>query len=532
MSDSATVRVQRTMPGFGALLWSSVFKSSGLHRIGAMLLMLSILALSAGIFLNFDGTAGPSLMEINIPWIDSLGINFHLAVDGLNVYLLLLTAILFPVVLACSWSAAPSRSRIFLALMLLLELGLIGTFLSQNLMLFFIFWEAVLIPMFIMILVYGGERAREAAMTFFLYTLAGSVLLLAAVILLGVESLHQTGQWSFEFSTLYGLQLGWGTQLFVFIAVVLACAIKCPIFPFHSWLPLAYCEAPFAGTALMAGALSKMGAFGLLKLALPLAPQVSAVMAPAMVLLAVVSILYGAVLALRQDDFKRLVAYSSLSHMGYIVLGIFSFQQTALHGSLFQMLSHGLSVAGLFLMLGLLEQRVGASYRNLTALAGQAPRLAVVLMLFILTSVALPLTSGFTSEFLILFGAFQHGMATWQAGSGTLPLIATVIACSGMVLGAGYMLRFARVILFGKGSGLGIHDLKPREAVAFLPLLLLIVWVGVWPAPIMAKAQAAVTQLTAQVTDFKHPIPLLASPLKVEEKVEENVMNNGGANGR
>jgi NADH-quinone oxidoreductase subunit M len=498
------------LPAVGALYVAVLPKTdAGLPRIPAMLAMLAVLTLATGLFLAGDETTDPRLLDLKLPWIPSLGVNFHLAVDGLNVYLLLLTGILFPVVLGCCWQTPQARSRLFLVLILLLQSGLLGTFLAQNLMLFFVCWEAVLIPMFILILVFGGPQSRQAAQTFFLYTLAGSVLLLAAVILLGAECLQQTGNWSFEFDTLLHLHLDWGTQLFVFAAVVLACAIKCPLFPFHSWLPLAYAEAPPAGTALMAGALSKMGAFGLLKLAVPLCPQVAVALTPYMLLLAVVSILYGAVLALRQEDFKKMVAYSSLSHMGYIVLGIFSFQVTALHGALFQILSHGVAVAGLFLLLGLLEERLGDSRRQVTSLSTLAPRLAVVLMLFILTSIALPLTSGFTSEFLILFGAFQQGMATWRADAGALPLVAVLFASTGMVLGAGYMLRFARVILFGKADGeTNFRDLDLREALAFMPLLLLILWIGVWPAPFMDRAQGAATKLAIRAAADANPPPV------------------------
>lgn len=509
MSDSAILLLLCVLPAAGALLVAVLPpRASGVARPAALLVMLAVLDLAGGLFLACGGADAARPLDFNLPWIPALGVNVHLAVDGLNVYLLLLTGLLFPVVLGCCWRTPQARSRLFLVLILLLQGGLMGTFLAQNLMLFFVFWEAVLIPMFVLILVFGGGRSRQAAQAFFLYTLAGSVLLLAAVILLGAQCWQQTGSWSFEFDALFGLHLDAGTQLFVFAALVLACAIKCPLFPFHSWLPLAYGEAPPAGTALMAGALSKMGAYGLLKLAVPLCPQASVLLAPYLVAWAVVSILYGAVLALRQEDFKRVVAFSSLSHMGYIVLGIFSFQQSSVHGALFQMLSHGLAVAGLFLLLGLLEERLGASYKELTALSTRAPRLGVVLMLFILTSVALPLTSGFTSEFLILFGAFQQGLAAWRAGAGALHLVAVLLASSGMVLGAGYMLRFARTILFGKPSGgSGLPDLTLREGLAFFPLLLLIFWVGVWPAPFMAKTQGAVTELTAQAAAASGPEP-------------------------
>ncbi|BCR05684.1 NADH:ubiquinone oxidoreductase subunit M [Desulfuromonas versatilis] len=499
MFDATLLLLICLLPLAGALLVSVLgARSAGMARAAALVTMLAVLALAAHIFVGY-AAARSGAFDLNLPWIAELGVHLHLAVDGLNLYLLLLTALLFPVALGCAWPSAEARRPLFLALLLLLEAGLLGTFLSQNLMFFFVCWEAVLIPMFVLILVFGGAKSREAAQAFFLYTLAGSVLLLAAVILLGVQCWQQTGSWSFELATLLDLQLGWGTQLFVFAAIVLACAIKCPLVPFHSWLPLTYAEAPPAGTALMAGALSKMGAFALLKLAIPLCPQAAAALAPWLIALAVFSILYGAVLALRQADFKLLVAYSSLSHMGYIVLGIFSFQQSALHGALLQTFSHGLAVAGLFLALGLLEQRRGAAYRQLTALATLAPRLAVVLMLFVLTSVALPLTSGFTGEFMILFGAFQQALAGWKAELGVLPLAAVILACSGMVLGAGYMLRFARTLLFGQApEGSALPDLGGREALAFLPLLLLILAIGIAPAPFMARVQPDVAAVTAR----------------------------------
>ena len=291
-------------------------------------------------------------------------------------------------------------------------------------------------------------------------------------------------------------------QMFIFAAIGLACAVKSPLFPFHSWLPLAYGEASPSGTALMAGVLSKMGAYGFIKLAIPLCPDIAPWAAPVMVGLAVVSILYGAVLALRQTHLKQLVAYASLSHMGYIVLGVFSFQHTAIQGALFQILSHGLSVAGLFLMLGLLEQRRGAGYSQTAALSTLAPRLAVVWMLFTLASLALPLTSGFTAEFMILLGAFTQGLAAWRAQAGIGLLLAALAASLGVVLGATYMLRMARGLLYGQapGPGAAMPDLHRREALALVPLLVLILWIGVWPAPLMAKVEPAVSRLAIHPT--------------------------------
>jgi len=527
MFNATTILLLCAIPAAAGILTALVpGKDSGVPRVMALLSMLGVLALSAGIFFGYTGAADAKLLDMNLEWIPSLGVNFHLGLDGLNLYMVAVTALIFPVILACSWSAKEGLDKLYVSLLLFMQAALMGTFLSQNLMLFFAFWELVLIPMYVLILVYGGEKRKSAANTFFLYTMAGSILLLAAIILLGVQALHQGGAWSFEYSTLYKLHLDYNTQLFFFLAVLLACLVKCPVFPFHSWLPLAYCEAPASGTAIMAAAMSKMGAFGLLKLAIPLAPEVSAAAAPYVMLISVISIVYGAVLALKQEEFKKLIAYSSLSHMGYIVLGIFAFQQAALHGALFQILSHGAAVAGLFLILGLLEQRTGAAYGRITALGTVAPRLAVTLMLFILASVALPLTSGFTSEFMILFGGFQKGLATVQAGGSPLTLVTVLVACSGMVLGAGYMLRFGRTILYGEERITGLADLNVREGIAFLPLLALILWVGVSPASIMGKAQDTVTQLTqtnAQVVQTA----TATLPVAAENIIPGNGSTNG-----
>jgi len=513
VGESVTPWLLLVVPLLGAIVASLSPRGSWLARASAMAAMLVVLALSLRLFLAYEPAADASRFDFNLPWMPALGINLHFAVDGFNVYLVLLAALLFPVVLGCSWHSPHTPRRLYLALMLVLESSLLGTFLSQNAVLFFVFWEAVLIPAGVLILVYGGERRRRAAITFFLYTMAGSVLLLAAVIGLGAEALRQTGQWSFELGVLYGLRLDWNMQMFVFIAIMLACLVKVPLVPFHAWLPLAYYEAPAPVTALLAGALSKMGAYGILKLALPLAPDVAAAAATPMAVLAVTSLLYGAVLALRETDYKRLIAYSSLSHMGYVVLGLFILRETALHGALLQMLSHGVAVAGLFALLGVLEQRLGPAYRQATALATAAPRFAVWSMVFVLTTVALPLTSGFTAEFLILFGAFAQGLAAWQAHAGVLPLVVALLAMTGMVLGATYMLRYARSILFGPDTGAHrIADLRPMEIASLLPLLLVILVIGIAPAAVMGKAESAVAQLATARTLAVSALPAAPEP--------------------
>lgn len=491
MSDALIFAVLLLLPLAGAAVVPML--GARTRRGFTLALMLVVLALALHLFVGF-GTGMPA-PALRLAFMPQLGVSLHFALDGLNIYLLLLTALLFPAVLALAWKTAEGESPLYASLLLALQSILLGTFLAQDLVVFFVLWEAVLLPMVLLILVFGGPERRRAAMGFFLYTMAGSVLFLAAVIALGYESFRTTGGWNFDFATLGTLRLGAGTQAFVFWSLVLACAVKSPLFPFHAWLPLAYGEASPSGTALMAGVLSKMGAYGFIKLALPLAPAMAAQMAPLMVSLAVLSILYGAVMALRQVHFKQLVAYASLSHMGYIVLGVFSFQATALQGALFQVLSHGLSVAGLFLMLGLLEQRAGAAWLQLDSLATRTPRLAVVLMLFVLASLALPLSSGFTAEFMILLGAFTQGLATWRADGALTLLLATLLAATGVVLGATYMLRFARALLWGDKPTDGLRDLGVRETLALAPLLALILWVGLWPAPLMSKTEPAVQSL-------------------------------------
>ncbi len=500
MSDANVLPGLLLLPALGALLVPWLGRSAAAARWFTAGVMGATLLLALNAFTSFEGAGAPAHLAVDWPWMPSLGVSLRFAVDGFNVYLLLLTALLFPAVLACAWPTPEAQDKLYLCLLLALQAALLGTFLAQNLVVLFVLWEAVLIPMLLLIVVYGGPQRRQAAMSFFLYTMAGSVLFLAAVIVLGFEHQSQTGRWSFDLDALGQLALGPRMQTFVFAAIALACAVKSPIVPFHAWLPLAYGEASPSGTALMAGVMSKMGAFGFIKLAIPLCPDVVPVVAPWMAGLGVLGILYGAVLALRQAHIKQLVAYASLSHMGYIVLGLFSLQHTAIHGALLQILSHGLSVAGLFLMLGLLEQRRGAAYAQTQALSTQAPRLAVVWMLFTLASLALPSTSGFTAEFLILLGAFTQGLAAWQAQGGAGLLLAALAASLGVMLGATYMLRMARTLLYGPPppTATPMADIRRREALALAPLLALILWLGVWPAPWMSKVEAAVAQLASQ----------------------------------
>jgi NADH-quinone oxidoreductase subunit M len=496
MSGPGMLSALLVLPWLAAILMTVPGRLAAPRRIVALATMLVVAWFGIALFAAFNGASGALQHGIDLPWMPALGVNLRFALDGYNVYFMLLTVLLFPAVLACAWQTDEGRSPLYLGLLLALEGALLGTFLTQDLLVFFVLWEAVLIPMVLLILVFGGAQRRRAAQTFFLYTMAGSVLLLAAVIWLGAEVAQQTVRWAFDYASLRALQLTHAQQLFVFIAVGLACAVKSPLFPFHAWLPLAYGEASPSGTALMAGVLSKMGAFGFIRFAVPLCPDVAQQLAPAVMLLAAASIVYGAVLALRQQHYKMLVAYASLSHMGYIVLGLFSLHPTGVHGAMVQVLSHGLAVAGLFLLLGLLEQRRGSQWLQVHGLATRAPRFAVVLMLFVLASLALPLTSGFAAEFMVLLGAFSAGYAHWLEGAGPGMLAAVLLAATGVVLGATYMLQFARSLVFDDSSvAERLPDLRVRELLALAPLLLLIVWIGVRPATWMDKVDTAVVTI-------------------------------------
>lgn len=440
--------------------------------------------------------AGLALLELGAGAAAATSPGRWFAIDGANAAFLLLTAVVFPIALAGSWDTPEAGDRLYLAQWLVLESALLGTFLAQDLLVLFVLWEAALLPMLLMIVTRGGPDRVRAALTFFLYTMAGSVPFLGAVILLGVEARAVTGHWTFDLATLETLPLGTGTQTFVFLAIAFACAIKSPVFPFHGWLPRAYGEAPASATALMAGVLSKMGAFGLLSLAIPLAPVAAARFAPWMVAMGVASLLYGALLALRPQRPRSLVAYASLSHMGYIVIGAFTLTATGTHGALLQVLSHGFAVTGLFLIVGLLERRAGGDADEVAGLATRAPRLAVVLMLFVLASIAVPTTSGFAAEFLVLLGAFERGLADWGSGS-TTTLVAAVLAVAGVVLGATYMLRFARCRVFGPAPDDAgpLADLGARDLAVASVLLASIFAIGLWPAPVMRLAEPAVAAI-------------------------------------
>ncbi|MCU0898258.1 MAG: NADH-quinone oxidoreductase subunit M, partial [Burkholderiales bacterium] len=424
------------------------------------------------------------------------GVYYQIGLDGYNVLLVLLTAFLGPLVVAGAFSAIRKDVKLFYAMVFFIQFAMLGTFLAQDLFLFYVFWETMLIPMFLIIGIWGGERRIYATLKFVLYTAFGSILMLAAVIYLVWSLQDTTGIASFAFADLYGADLPVDVQTVLLAAFALSFAIKVPMVPLHTWLPDAHVEAPTAGSVILAGVLLKMGTYGFMKLGFPLFPDATRLFAPLIMALAVVSIVYGACLALVQTDIKKIIAYSSISHLGYVMLGLASLDLLGIQGAVIQMVSHGLTAAGLFLMVGMVYERCHT--RDLAAYGGLAkllPAYSVFFMILTLASVGLPTTSGFTGEFLVLLGAFRSAWAQYQDGA-LFPLAVSASAVAGVVLGALYMLWFAQRFLFGadKVPHAPVADLNLREKLILAAIVAAVFALGLYPEPALKKTELAARQ--------------------------------------
>ena len=494
MSDAALLNAVLWLPMLGiGLLPLTPRDSHDVTRRLTLAVMLVQLALTAWLYSRFDGSLPSLQFETRLPWIAAWGVNYQIGLDGINLLLVLLTALLGPVVVAGAFSAITKDVKLFYAMVLLIQFAMLGTFLAQDLFLFYVFWEAMLIPMFLLIGIWGGERRIYATLKFVLYTAFGSILMLAAVIYLVFALQGQTGVGSFAFTDLVKARLPLDVQAWLLAAFALSFAIKVPMVPLHTWLPDAHVEAPTAGSVILAGVLLKMGTYGFMKLGFPLFPDATHLFTPALMVLSVVSIVYGACLALVQDDIKKIIAYSSISHLGYVMLGLLSLDLIGIQGALVQMVSHGLVAGGLFLMVGMVYERCHT--RELAAYGGIAkllPVYAVFFMILTLASIGLPTTSGFTGEFLVLLGAFKAAWPLHQAGS-NLPLVLAAIAVSGVVLGALYMLRFARGFLFGaaKAPHQPLHDLNGREKTLLVVIVAAVFALGLFPDQALRKTEGA-----------------------------------------
>lgn len=444
---------------------------------------LAAFVVSLFLWVDFDATkAGFQFIE-KVEWISSLGIHYHVGIDGISLFFVLLSTFLTPVCVLASWSAIRNHVREYMIAFLALETFMIGVFCALDMVLFYIFFEAVLIPMFIIIGVWGGPRRVYASFKLFLYTLLGSVLMLLAMLAIYITAgtTNIPDLMTYEFNR--------GLQIWLWLAFFASFAVKIPMWPVHTWLPDAHVEAPTAGSVILAGVLLKMGGYGFLRFSLPMFPLASDVFAPVVFLMSIIAVIYTSLIALAQEDMKKLIAYSSVAHMGFVTVGIFVANQQGVTGAIIQMLSHGIVSAALFLCVGVVydrrHSRVIADYGGLVH---RMPKYAAVFMIFMLASIGLPGTSGFVGELLVLLGAFKSN--TWIAA-----LIAT-----GLILGAAYMLYLYRRIIFGllkKDELLSIADLNKREILVFTPLVVVVLWMGIYPTSFLEPMEISITKLLA-----------------------------------
>ena len=454
-------------------------------RAIALLTTAFTFVVSLLIWIGFDTSVPGFQMVEKTEWLDS-GISYHMGVDGISMLFVILTTFLMPLCILASWEAIETRVKSYMIAFLILETLMIGVFTALDIVLFYVFFEAGLIPMFIIIGVWGGKRRVYASFKFFLYTLLGSVLMLLAV----MAMFFQAG--TTDIPTLLTHQFPAGMQTWLWLAFFASFAVKMPMWPVHTWLPDAHVEAPTAGSVILAGILLKMGGYGFLRFSLPMFPLASADFAPFVFALSVVAIIYTSLVALMQEDMKKLIAYSSVAHMGYVTMGIFAMNVEGIQGAVFQMLSHGLVASALFLCVGVIYDRMHT--REIDAYGGlvnNMPKYAVVFLIFTMANVGLPGTSGFVGEFLTLLGIFR--VNTWVA----------LFAATGIILSAGYALWLYRRVVFGaltKESLKGLLDLSTREKVILYPLVALVIFFGVYPAPILDATATSIGALVDQVT--------------------------------
>jgi NADH-quinone oxidoreductase subunit M len=422
-------------------------------------------------------------------WIPGYGIRYTLAADGISMPLVLLTLLLLPLVIAGSFRGIERHWRAFGASLLLLTTGVLGALLAADLFLFYVFWEVMLVPMYMLIGIWGGERRIYAAVKFFLFTMAGSLLMLIAILWMGFTFHRLTGVWSFAYADLLRLNLPLHTEILLFAAFALTFAIKVPMFPFHTWLPDAHVEAPTGGSVILAGIMLKLGTYGFLRFALPLFPRASLAARPLLVALALAGILYGALVAWVQVDMKKLVAYSSIAHLGFVMLGLLAADALAWQGALLQMINHGLSTGALFLLVGMIyDRRHTKQFSEFGGLAKVMPVFAFFLVFSTLASVGLPLLNGFVGEFLILLGSYRS--LGWPAA----------VATFGVVLAAIYLLKMLQQTIWGpitKDANRGLTDLSAREIWTLVPLCVFMLWIGVAPNAFLAPSRPALDGLLA-----------------------------------
>ncbi|MBL0224256.1 MAG: NADH-quinone oxidoreductase subunit M [Geobacteraceae bacterium] len=481
------------LPVLGVLLLLFIPKDSkGMLRNVAFATTVVTFLVSLPIMFGFQSNAEFQFVE-NVPWIAAgpFVMRYFVGIDGISLWLVMLTTFIMPIAVLSTYTAVEEKVKEYMILLLLLETGMLGAFISLDMFLFYIFWEVMLIPMYFMIGIWGGKNRIYAAVKFFIYTMVGSLLMLVALIYLYFKGL-EAGFTNFGLLQFFNLQLPMSAQVWLFLAFALAFAIKVPMFPLHTWLPDAHTEAPTAGSVILAAILLKMGTYGYVRFAIPLFPEAAHTYAPLIATLAVIGIIYAALVAMVQEDVKKLVAYSSVAHLGFVMLGVFAFNVEGITGGLLQMINHGISTGALFLIVGFIyERRHTRLITDFGGLSKQMPVFATIFMIVTFSSIGLPGTNGFVGEFLVLIGAFESELRWW-----------TIIATSGVILSAVYMLWMFQRVMFGEldnPKNQKLKDLNAREIGIMVPLIVMIFVMGIYPKPFIDKMDPAVKKLVSQV---------------------------------
>ena len=490
-------------------------------------------AFSLVIWFGFQTTADMQMVQ-SWNWFEmdingvQVPVKLILGVDGISLLLIMLTTFMTPIALLSSWNSIQKRVKEYSALFLLLEVGMIGVFLSGDLFLFYVFWEVMLIPMYLLIGIWGGDNRVYAAIKFVLFTMAGSLLMLIAIIFLAFMSGANTFAIADIVGHLAANPLAADVQMWLFLAFFLAFAIKVPLFPFHTWLPDAHVQAPTAGSVILAGVLLKMGTYGFVRFNLPMFPDAAVKAMPTIMVLAVVGIIYGALVAMVQPDVKKLVAYSSVAHMGFVVMGLFAMNMQGLQGGMLQMVNHGLSTGGLFLLVGMLyDRRHTRQIADYGGISKVMPVFAVIFMIVTFSSIGLPGLNGFVGEFLTMIGAFR---LHWAFAAAAVP---------GVILAAIYMLWMFQRVMFGKikhPENEKLTDISLRELACLLPILVFIVWIGVYPQTFLEKMEPSLERLEGQIhpalikvkPEAETGIKTIDEPVTHEEVIDEEVSGHEG----
>jgi NADH-quinone oxidoreductase subunit M len=480
-------------PLVGALviLFMSKHNENGIRWI-ANAFALAGFIVSVPLWFLYDSTNAEFQFVERLPWIPSIGAEYFLGIDGFSTLLILLTTMMGFIAVLSSWTAITERVKEYYIFLLMLQTGMLGAFMALDFLLFFLFWEVMLVPMYFLIGIWGSSNRLYSAIKFFLYTLVGSVVMLLGILALYFYAHSVTGEYSFDITRFHTLNLPFNLQWWIFLAFFLGFAIKVPMFPFHTWLPDAHTDAPTAGSVILAAVLLKMGTYGFIRFSLPILPEATHAFVPMMVLLSIIGIVYGALVAFAQKDWKRLVAYSSVSHMAMVMLGMFALNPVGVTGSILQQINHGISTGALFLLVGVVyERRHTREISEYGGLSKVMPVYAAVFLLMTMSSIGLPTLNGFIGEILILQGIFVVDKI-WAA-----------FAASGIVLGAVYMLSLYQRTMFGKvenPKNEKLLDLNMREFVTFAPLIVLAIWIGLYPKPFLDRLDTSVQKVIARVS--------------------------------